>query len=151
MQHWPLLVLLPCFRAQGLVGDCTPAEDDEACPTAAQCANYGTWNDKVAINSGKEICEAARCQWIPGKITGLPAKSGRDPAATGSEPHRRERTVNAVCWVPRVSWRKKHHSPQPASSLTSRVVASLLGIVGCHSVAVTTAFCVSALLQVVVA
>jgi hypothetical protein len=124
LQLWPLLVLLPCFRAQGLVGDCTPASSSSACkcstfsennpgasktdgkakcetagvgkgckwepgtmfggicrgtcvgvegacPTAAQCANYGTWNNVLAINGGKALCEAARCQWMPGKITGL--------------------------------------------------------------------------------
>jgi hypothetical protein len=50
-----------------------------------------------------------------------------------------------------VGYREKKLPACAASSLTSRVDASLLGVVGCHSVTVTITLCVSALLQAVVA
>ena len=55
LKLWPLLVFLPCFRAQGLVGDCTPVSSSSAC----QCSTYSENKPGASKTDNKAKCETA--------------------------------------------------------------------------------------------
>jgi hypothetical protein len=39
-------------------------------PTLNKCNSYSTKTNSVSLNGGKELCEQAKCNWIPGNYSG---------------------------------------------------------------------------------